>query len=125
LTAAAIGHINVTSSTVRGRNGKIRESRFTIEPAGPHAVALPHARPAADGHLVIQLWFVLPDGSKVAGQVPQVPRRGDVVRFSSDGQAFEVAQIEHIATPEGNRYGMRYAKIVIRLSVPPMRVEPE
>jgi hypothetical protein len=48
-----------------------------------------------------------------------------VVRFASDGEAFEVAQIEHIATPQGNRYGMRYAKIVIRLSTPTIRVEPE
>jgi hypothetical protein len=65
---------------------------------------------------VLQLWFVLPDGRRVAGQVPQVPRRGDVVRFASDGVPYEVAQIEHIATPEGTRHGMRYAKIVIRLS---------
>jgi hypothetical protein len=67
---------------------------------------------------MVQLWFVLPDGSRVAGQVPQVPRRGDVVRFASDGEAFEVSQIEHIATRDGTRKGMRYAKIVIRLSAP-------
>jgi hypothetical protein len=74
---------------------------------------------------VLQLWFVLPDGRRVAGQVPQVPRRGDVVRFASDGEPYEVAQIEHIATPEGNRYGMRYAKIVVRLSPPAIQAEPE
>ncbi|MEA2131525.1 MAG: hypothetical protein QOJ85_4416 [Solirubrobacteraceae bacterium] len=74
---------------------------------------------------MLQLWFVLPDGRRVAGQVPQVPRRGDVVRFASDGEAYEVTQIEHIATPEGTRYGMRFAKIVIRLSAPPIRTEPE
>ncbi|HEV7885100.1 MAG TPA: hypothetical protein VGO81_16120 [Solirubrobacteraceae bacterium] len=86
---------------------------------------MPCPSPPTDGQLMLQLWFVLPDGRRVAGQVPQVPRRGDVVRFASDGEAYEVAQIEHIATPEGNRYGMRYAKIVIRLSTPAIRTEPQ
>jgi hypothetical protein len=65
---------------------------------------------------VIQLWFVLPDGSKVAGAVHQMPRRGDVVRFADDGEAYEVMQIEHIATPQGTSHGMRYATIIVRLT---------
>lgn len=74
---------------------------------------------------MIELWFVLPDGSQVAGQVPQVPRRGDVVRFASEGEAYEVMQIEHIATPQGNRYGKRYAKIVVRLSAKGGPADPD
>jgi hypothetical protein len=60
-----------------------------------------------------QLWFVLPDGSKVASQVVQMPRRGDHVRFANGGAAYEVTQIEHIAAP---RSRMGYEKIVIRLA---------
>jgi hypothetical protein len=74
---------------------------------------------------VIQLWFVLPDGSQVVGQVPQMPRRGDIVRFASDGEAYEVMQSEHIATPQGTRHGMRYAKIIIRLSARGTPPDPE
>lgn len=65
---------------------------------------------------MIHVWFVLDDGNRVASQVPVLPRRGDVVRFASDGQAYEVTQIEHIATTHGTRRGMRYVTILIRLS---------
>jgi hypothetical protein len=43
-------------------------------------------------------------------------RRGDVVRFADDGEAYEVMQIEHIATPQGTSHGMRYATIIVRLT---------
>jgi hypothetical protein len=65
---------------------------------------------------VTDLWFVLPDGTRVASQVPAVPRRGDVVRFAADGEPYEVAQIEHIAMTNGTHNGMRYANIIIRLA---------
>jgi hypothetical protein len=65
---------------------------------------------------VTDLWFVLPDGTRMASQVPAVPRRGDIVRFAGDGEPYEVAQIEHIATTNGARNGMRYVNIVIRLA---------
>ncbi|MEA2274268.1 MAG: hypothetical protein QOI98_2976, partial [Solirubrobacteraceae bacterium] len=39
------------------------------------------------------------DGNKVASQVPVLPRCG--VRSVSDVQAYEVTQIEHIATTAG------------------------
>ena len=65
---------------------------------------------------MIHVWFLLPDGTTVASQVAAVPRSGDVVRFASGGEAYEVTQVEHIATTQRPRRGMRYAKIVIRLS---------
>jgi hypothetical protein len=66
--------------------------------------------------IVTDLWFVLPDGDRVASKVAAVPRRGDVVRFAGDGEPYEVAQIEHIATTNGTRRGMRYVNIVVRLA---------
>jgi hypothetical protein len=68
---------------------------------------------------VIHVWFVLPDGDRVATQAELAPRRGDIVRFASDGAAYEVAQIEHIATPQGRRHGMRYTQIIVRLAPMP------
>jgi hypothetical protein len=65
---------------------------------------------------VAHVWFVLPDGKRVATEVVSVPRRGDVVRFARDGEPYEVTLIEHIATRGGTRRGMRYGNIVIRLS---------
>jgi hypothetical protein len=65
---------------------------------------------------VTHVWFVLPDGKRLATQVLTVPRPGDVVRFAGDGEPYEVELIEHIATREGTRRGMRYVKILIRLS---------
>lgn len=62
------------------------------------------------------VWFLLPDGSEVASEVTVLPRRGDVIRFASDGQAYEVTQIEFIATTARPRRGVRYAKIVLRLA---------
>ena len=61
------------------------------------------------------MWFVLPDGSRVATEVVSVPRRGDIVRFAGDGEPYEVALIEHIATRAGTRRGMRYGTLLIRL----------
>jgi hypothetical protein len=65
---------------------------------------------------MILVWFVLADGTKLASQVVALPRPGDVVRFATDGEAYDVTQIEHIATTARPRLGMRYTKIVIRLS---------
>lgn len=65
---------------------------------------------------MIHVWFLLADGRWVAGQVPALPRQGDIVRFARDGEAYKVMQIEHVVTTERPRRGMRYAKIVIRLS---------
>jgi hypothetical protein len=70
---------------------------------------------------VTDLWFVLPNGTRIASQVPAVPRRGDVVRFAGDGEPYEVAQIEHIAMTKGARRGMRYVNIVIRLAAVAVR----
>jgi hypothetical protein len=70
---------------------------------------------------VTDLWFVLPDGTRVASQVLSVPRRGDIVRFAGDGEPYEVAQIEHIATTHGVRDGMRHVDIVIRLAAVAVR----
>jgi hypothetical protein len=64
---------------------------------------------------VTHVWFVLPDGKRVATEVVTVPRRGDIVRFAGDGEPYEVALIEHVATRAGTRRGMRYANVVIRL----------
>jgi hypothetical protein len=74
---------------------------------------------------VIQLWFVLPNGSKVAGAVHQMPRRGDVVRLEDDGAAYEVMQIEHIATPQGKSRGIRYTQIIVRLTEWGRPADPE
>ena len=62
------------------------------------------------------VWFVLPDGERLATEVVTVPRRGDIVRFAGDGEPYEVAVIEHIATRAGTRRGMRYTNILIRLN---------
>jgi hypothetical protein len=66
----------------------------------------------------IQVWFVLPDGTNVACNVMAIPRRGDTVRFAHDGQAYEVAEVEHIATPQGTSHGIRYTKVLMRLVRP-------
>lgn len=62
------------------------------------------------------MWFVLPDGTNVVSHVAAVPRRGDTVRFASDGQAYEITRVEHIATAQGTSHGMRYTRIIMLLS---------
>jgi hypothetical protein len=66
--------------------------------------------------LMTHVWFLLPDGSEVASDVTVLPRRGEVVRFGSDGPAYEVVQVEFIATTARPRFGVLSAKIVMRLS---------
>jgi hypothetical protein len=51
----------------------------------------------------------------VASEVSTLPRRGDLVRFADGGMAYEVAQIEHIAT-DHSRSGLRHTTILMRLS---------
>jgi hypothetical protein len=61
-------------------------------------------------------WFVLPDGKRVSSDLITMPRRGDVVRFAFDGEAYEVAQIEHVSLPHAPRHlGNRLTNLVVQL----------